>query len=118
MNHARAMWQRALKPALQRFQGHENAWAAYEIHKRPTELCTRWDYDAGSGKWERSETLIKMEAAPFAKGAMRECYRMKKMSQVNAHFFFNMAWEVQRRHAHGGSHSRALALLLLLPLSP
>lgn len=90
---ARALWQRALKPALQRVKAHDNAWAAFEIHKRPTELCRRWDYDAARDVWECSETLIKMEGEPFAKGAMRECYRMKKMSQVNAHFFFHMAWE-------------------------
>lgn len=92
-NRARALWQRALKPALQRFHSHDNAWARFEIHKRPTELCRRWDYDAGRDAWECSETLIKMEGDSFAKGAMRECYRMKKMSQVNAHFFFHMAWE-------------------------
>ena len=65
----------------------------YEVHKRPTELCVRWDYNAETDGWESSETLIKMEDVSFAHGAMRECYRMKKMSQVNAHFFYKMKWE-------------------------
>ena len=45
-SHARALWQRALKPALQHFKSHENAWAKFEIHKQPTELCKRWDVRA------------------------------------------------------------------------
>ena len=53
----------------------------------------RWDYVASKNEWKRSETLIKLGTEPFARGAMRECFRMKKMSQVNAHFFFNMRWE-------------------------
>ena len=90
---ARALWQKALKPALERSRSSDNAWAAFEIHKRPTELMKRWDYDAGTDKWLCSETLIKMEGDPFAAGAMRECYRMKKMSQVNAQFFFHARWD-------------------------
>eukprot|EP00310_Coccolithus_braarudii_P008883 CAMPEP_0183376724 /NCGR_PEP_ID=MMETSP0164_2-20130417/121108_1 /TAXON_ID=221442 /ORGANISM="Coccolithus pelagicus ssp braarudi, Strain PLY182g" /LENGTH=163 /DNA_ID=CAMNT_0025554083 /DNA_START=1 /DNA_END=489 /DNA_ORIENTATION=- len=39
---------------------------------------------------------------------MRECYRMKKMSQVNANFFFNMNWEhcnnyVAKRYIKAGT---------------
>ena len=90
INHARALWQKALKPALRRRQSKEVGWM---VTDRPTELCRRWDYDAGADTWKCSETLVKMEADSFAKGAMRECYRMKKMSQVNPTFFFNMNWE-------------------------
>ncbi|KAL1507972.1 hypothetical protein AB1Y20_007576 [Prymnesium parvum] len=86
-------WQRMLKPALRKGKSESNPWAIYEIHKQPTELCVRWDYNAEKDMWERSETLIKMERESFAHGAMRECYRMKKMSQVNAHFFFAMDWK-------------------------
>lgn len=75
--------------------------------------------DLSQDVWERSETLIKMERTSFAHGAMRECFRMKKMSQaspegegrgeglgeaemsegrwlyaqVNAHFFYAMDWK-------------------------
>ena len=77
-------WQRALKPALQKSKSGVHPWHEFEIHKRPTELVTRWDYDAAKDSWESSETLVKMEDVSFARGAMRECYRMKKMSQVGA----------------------------------
>ena len=87
-------WQAVLRAALNfRITRGRDSWAKYEIHHRKTELAMRWDYDAGRGVWESSETLIKMEDVPFAHGAMRECFRMKKMSQVNAAFFYKMKWE-------------------------
>ena len=85
-----------LRPALafRKSQGRDS-WSKYEIHHRPTELAIRWDYTirddtTGKGVWESSETLIKMEGTSFAKGAMRACYRMKKMSQVSAAFFYKV----------------------------
>ncbi|KAL3904369.1 MAG: hypothetical protein SGPRY_011309, partial [Prymnesium sp.] len=99
-------WQRMLLPALKKRKAEINPWTKYEVHKQATELCQR-------------ETLIKMERTSFAHGAMRECFRMKKMSQaspegegrgeglsevemsegrwlyaqVNAHFFYAMDWK-------------------------
>ena len=65
----------------------------------------RWDYDPATAAWASSETLIKMERTPFARGAMRECLRMKKMSQVSGSFFFSMNWAhcnnyVAKRYMH------------------
>ena len=57
-------WQRALS----RVKVREDSWAKFEISKRPTELCVRGDYDAVSDTWESTETLCKMEDAPFAEG--------------------------------------------------
>jgi hypothetical protein len=67
-------------------------WDVHLLWERPTELCVRYDYNARTRAWSRSETLVKMGAAPFGKGAMRECYRMKKMSQFNPVFFYRMDW--------------------------
>ena len=90
---ARAHWQAALKPALALGAAKtDDPWLEHEVHKQPTELALRWDYDPATGAWVSSETLIKMERTPFAKGAMRECMRMKKMSQVSGSFFFSMNW--------------------------
>lgn len=70
----------------------KDPWADMLIHEIRTEIVRRWDFDASSRLWTSSETLIKMERTPFAKGAMRECYRMKKMSQINPDLFFTMNW--------------------------
>ena len=132
---ARARWQAALKPAIALGAAVTDPWLEYNVHKQPTELAVRcdydltpspnadpdpdpspspspspnpnpnpdpdlhpgphpnpnpnqvrWDYDPATGAWVSSETLIKMERTPFAKGAMRECLRMKKMSQVSSYY--------------------------------
>lgn len=86
---AKNRWQQAYEKA----KSTTKPWNAFEIHKRPTELCRRFDYDSASDSWQESISLVKMEAFSFARGAMRECYRMKKMSQVNAHLFYTMDWK-------------------------
>lgn len=58
-------------------------WDAHKLWERPTELCIRHDYDPRRRVWTASDTLAKMEDVPFGKGAMRECFRLKKMSQFN-----------------------------------
>ena len=62
---------------------------------RPTELAIGGSTIAMTNRARRlvSETLIKMEGTSFAKGAMRACYRMKKMSQVSAAFFYKANWQ-------------------------
>ena len=102
---ARSRWQAALKPAIALGAAVTDPWLEYNVHKQPTELAVRWDYDPATAAWASSETLIKMERTPFARGAMRECLRMKKMSQVSGSFFFSMNWAhcnnyVAKRYMH------------------
>ena len=58
---ARAHWQSALKPALALGAAVTDPWLEHNVHKQPTELALRWDYDPATGAWVSSETLIKME---------------------------------------------------------
>lgn len=67
-------------------------WEVHRLWERPTELCVRHDYDPHTRTWHSMETLVKMEDQPFAHGAMRECFRLKKMSQFSPAFFFRMDW--------------------------
>ena len=95
---ARAAWARASTKALQ-VAHDEDPWAAHQIGKTcRTELVLRHDYDAETGRWRSSEVMVKMEDAPFANGAMRECFRLKKMSTHNASYFFQQNW------AHCGNY--------------
>lgn len=57
-------------------------WAKYEIEKIPAERVRRHRYLPTSGNWVIDESLVKIEKTPFDAGAMREVYRMKKISQV------------------------------------
>ena len=45
-------------------------------------------YNPLSQEWAKDECVLKMEETPFAHGAMRECYRMKKLSN----FSHNSDW--------------------------
>jgi hypothetical protein len=78
----RERWQSLLKPAVQMGLIGQDPWSDMAVHDLRTEIVTRWDFDASTRAWTSSETLVKMERTPFARGAMRECFRMKKMSQV------------------------------------
>jgi len=75
----------ATQPAL-------DPWEEHRLWEHPTELCVRHDFSPESGTWSAMETLVKMEDVPFAHGAMRECFRMKKMSQYSASYFFKADW--------------------------
>jgi hypothetical protein len=78
----RERWHSLLKPAVKMGLADKDPWSDMAVHDIRTEIVKRWDYDASTRTWTSSETLIKMERTPFAHGAMRECFRMKKMSQV------------------------------------
>jgi elongation factor 2 kinase len=45
-------------------------------------------YNPLTQEWAKDECVLKMEEWPFAHGAMRECYRMKKLSN----FSHNSDW--------------------------
>ena len=79
-----SLWSRATEKAVAVVHAPD-PWDEFKIHKRPTELVLRHDYNASTGVWTTSEALCKMEDSPFAKGAMRECFRMKKMWGSRAH---------------------------------
>jgi len=57
-------------------------WATRCIHKRPMERCVRMRYNPHTGEWVTDDVLVKVEDKPFAAGAMRECFAMKKLSTV------------------------------------
>lgn len=60
--------------------GKVDPWASRRIHRLPMEHCKRHRYDPHGESWVVDDVLVKMEVKPFAAGAMRECYAMKKLS--------------------------------------
>ncbi|KAK2097683.1 Eukaryotic elongation factor 2 kinase [Saguinus oedipus] len=55
-------------------------WAEFHLEDIATERATRHRYNAVTGEWVDDEVLIKMASQPFGRGAMRECFRTKKLS--------------------------------------
>ncbi|XP_069066399.1 eukaryotic elongation factor 2 kinase isoform X3 [Pleurodeles waltl] len=71
------------KLAIQRAKHMPDPWAQFHIEDIETEHATRYRYNAVSGQWVEDQVLIKMAAQPFGRGAMRECFRTKKLSNFS-----------------------------------
>ena len=73
-NHACSHWKRAAKKT----ERIEDPWLEFKIENYPTENAMCHYYDPIKKIWNKSKCLVKMEwpKAPFASGAMRDCYRL------------------------------------------
>jgi elongation factor 2 kinase len=85
-----------LHDAAARLVAKEEPWAKYNIPSIPAERIVRHLYDPVTRKWSTDETIVKIEKEPFTHGAMRFCYRMKKLAQppqsVSNHRFHKLGW--------------------------
>ncbi|KAM9831705.1 eukaryotic elongation factor 2 kinase [Neosynchiropus ocellatus] len=76
---ARAAWKHAIAKA----RAMPDPWAEFHLEDIQTEPCIRYRYNAITGEWIQDQVHIKMAAQPFGKGAMRECFRTKKLSNFS-----------------------------------
>ncbi|XP_073503695.1 eukaryotic elongation factor 2 kinase isoform X2 [Phyllobates terribilis] len=79
----------AWKHAIQKAKQMPDPWAEFHLEDIDTEHAIRHRYNAVSGQWVQDDVLIKMASQPFGRGAMRECYRTKKLSN----FSHNQQWK-------------------------
>uniref|UniRef100_A0A8D1MUW6 Eukaryotic elongation factor 2 kinase n=1 Tax=Sus scrofa TaxID=9823 RepID=A0A8D1MUW6_PIG len=70
----------AWKHAIEKAKHMPDPWAEFHLEDIATECATRHRYNAVTGEWLEDEVLIKMASQPFGRGAMRECFRTKKLS--------------------------------------
>ncbi|KAK9965189.1 hypothetical protein ABG768_004291 [Culter alburnus] len=75
----RATW----KHAIQKAKAMPDPWAEFHLEEIETERCTRYRYNAVTGEWAKDDIFIKISSQPFGKGAMRECFRSKKLSNFS-----------------------------------
>uniref|UniRef100_A0A674H934 Eukaryotic elongation factor 2 kinase n=1 Tax=Taeniopygia guttata TaxID=59729 RepID=A0A674H934_TAEGU len=68
------------KHAIEKAKHMPDPWAEFHLEDIETEHATRYRYNAVTGDWVEDEVLIKMASQPFGRGAMRECFRTKKLS--------------------------------------
>ncbi|XP_051789620.1 eukaryotic elongation factor 2 kinase isoform X6 [Erpetoichthys calabaricus] len=71
------------KHAIQKAKSMPDPWAEFHLEEIETEACIRYRYNAVKGEWVEDEVFIKMASQPFGRGAMRECYRTKKLSNFS-----------------------------------
>uniref|UniRef100_A0A8C5R064 Eukaryotic elongation factor 2 kinase n=1 Tax=Leptobrachium leishanense TaxID=445787 RepID=A0A8C5R064_9ANUR len=73
----------AWKHAIMKAKQMPDPWAEFHLEDIETEHATRHRYNAVSGQWVQDDVLIKMASQAFGRGAMRECYRAKKLSNFS-----------------------------------
>lgn len=73
----------AWKNAIEKAKAMPDPWAQFHLEDIKTEPCIRYRYNAVTGEWAQDQVHIKMAAQPFGKGAMRECFRTKKLSNFS-----------------------------------
>ncbi|XP_068439269.1 eukaryotic elongation factor 2 kinase isoform X2 [Clinocottus analis] len=76
---ARERWRHAIEKA----KAMPDPWAQFHLEDIETEPCIRYRYNAITGEWAQDKIHIKMASQPFGKGAMRECFRTKKLSNFS-----------------------------------
>ncbi|XP_069860463.1 eukaryotic elongation factor 2 kinase isoform X2 [Dipodomys merriami] len=74
--HFKETW----KHAIEKAKHMPDPWAEFHLEDIATERASRHRYNAVTGEWLEDEVLIKMASQPFGRGAMRECFRTKKLS--------------------------------------
>ncbi|KAG5854348.1 hypothetical protein ANANG_G00036880 [Anguilla anguilla] len=75
----RAAW----KHAIEKAKSMPDPWAQFHLEEIETELCVRYRYNGVTGEWAQDQVYIKMASQPFGRGAMRECFRTKKLSNFS-----------------------------------
>uniref|UniRef100_A0A8C1L707 Eukaryotic elongation factor 2 kinase n=1 Tax=Cyprinus carpio TaxID=7962 RepID=A0A8C1L707_CYPCA len=71
------------KHAIEKAKAMPDPWAEFHLEEIETERCTRYRYNAVTGEWAKDDIYIKVSSQVFGKGAMRECYRAKKLSNFS-----------------------------------
>lgn len=76
---AKMAWKNAVRKAL----ALGDPWEKFHLNSYKTERARRHRYNAMRQTWTQDEVVVKMEKEPFNHGAMRECFRMKKLSNFS-----------------------------------
>lgn len=79
----------AWKHAIEKAKHMPDPWAEFHLEDIITECATRHRYNAVTRQWLEDEVLVKMASQPFGRGAMRECFRTKKLSN----FLHTQQWK-------------------------
>jgi len=71
------------KNALKLIKDRGDSWEKFHFEEMKEEKGIRKRYNPITREWVEDECVVKMDSQPFANGAMRECYRMKKLSNFS-----------------------------------
>ncbi|KAL9190626.1 hypothetical protein ACHAXT_000332 [Thalassiosira profunda] len=96
----RAAVQKSLREKIRRAAAkaiaEEDVWNKYNIQALPAERVVRHRYNPETRQFMKDETIVKIERKPFTHGAMRHCFRMKKLAtppqSATNHRFHSYGW--------------------------
>ncbi|VDD79826.1 unnamed protein product [Mesocestoides corti] len=71
------LWQSAFRKVRSR-AAELDPWSDFDLKSTPTIAAIRHRYSALKKKWIKDNILVKLEEKAFNRGAMRECFRLKK----------------------------------------
>lgn len=93
---AQQRWRRALRLVKER----GDPWEKFHLDLFPSEKGRRHRYSPLTQSWVVDECVVKIDKTPFANGAMRECFRMKKLSNFthNEHWALDSNNYVAKRY--------------------
>jgi len=78
---AKRNWFRAMRLAHEHAADKWDPWDKFHLNDLPVETAVRHLYDPLLKKWSKKEVYVRIDDQPFDQGAMRECFRMKKMDK-------------------------------------
>ncbi|EED94821.1 elongation factor-2 kinase like protein [Thalassiosira pseudonana CCMP1335] len=74
----------------------EDPWKKHDITSIPAERVVRHCYNPNTRQFKKDETIVKVEKEPFTHGAMRHCFRLKKLAtppqSSSNHRFHSYGW--------------------------
>jgi elongation factor 2 kinase len=77
------------RTAASRIKLLKDPWHKFHIECYPIEEVMRHRYNPSLKQWRQDKCLVKMEKSQFAAGAMRACFRVKKLSNFSS----STSWE-------------------------
>ncbi|XP_023331377.1 eukaryotic elongation factor 2 kinase isoform X3 [Eurytemora carolleeae] len=75
--------QRNWRRALRLIKDRGDPWEKFGLDSLRSEKGIRHRYNPVTQEWLKDECVLKIDKIPFAHGAMRECFRMKKLSNFS-----------------------------------
>jgi len=75
--------QRNWRRALRLIKDRGDPWEKFGLDTLKSENGIRHRYNPVTQTWLQDECVLKIDKIPFANGAMRECFRMKKLSNFS-----------------------------------
>lgn len=82
LNRAKINWMKAINGA--KLVHEHDPWSSFHIDEAKTEICIRHRYHPHKKVWCTDEVQVKMQSKAFTRGAMRQCFRTKKLSKFSS----------------------------------